>query len=74
MNSNTVLDFRNPTVIRKAGMSALVKELGTVGAVYFLRQCSEGRGDYTAEREKLLEGITLDDVVRNVRERDKQSL
>ena len=70
MNADAVLNFRNPTVVRKAGMSALKKELGTVGAVYFIRQFESGHGDYTAERGELLKDITLDDIIKNVRELD----
>lgn len=73
MSNKTTIDFRNPTAIRKAGMSALKKELGTVGATYFLRQFGVGQGNYTAEREKLLAGSTHDEIVKNVREIDKQN-
>ena len=30
-----------------------------------------GEGDYTAEREKLLAGITLEEIMKNVREIDE---
>jgi hypothetical protein len=50
----------------------LQKELGTVGATYFLRQFSTGKGDYTAERDTLLQGLTLDEIIKNVREIDEQ--
>ena len=63
---------RNQALVSKAGMSALKKELGTIGATYFIRQFAAGQGDYTAERERLLEGITFDEIVKNVREFDKQ--
>ena len=72
MNGNTAIDFRNPAQVRKVGMSALRKELGTVGATYFIRQFSTGQGDYTAEREKWLADITLDEIVKNVSEIDRQ--
>lgn len=66
------IDLRNPALVRKAGMSALKKELGTVGTMYFLRQFNTGQGDYTAEREDLLADITLNEIVKNAREYDKQ--
>jgi len=72
MASNVAINFRDQALVRKAGMSALKKELGTVGTAYFIRQFSTGQGDYTVEREKLLEGITFDEIVKNVRELDKQ--
>ncbi|MDR0764761.1 MAG: hypothetical protein LBE65_04120 [Synergistaceae bacterium] len=43
-----------------------------VGAAYFLRQFSAGQGDYTREREKLIEGIAFDNIVNNVRELDRE--
>jgi len=48
--------------LRKAGINALTKELGPLGMALFLRQYDNGYGDYTAERDKLLRDITLDDV------------
>lgn len=69
---NAADNFRNPAAIRKAGMSALQKELGPVGTVYFLRQFAAGQGDYTAERNDILAGITLDDIIKNAREIDAQ--
>ena len=74
MTYNTTIDFRNPALLRKAGMSALKKELGTVGTTYFLRQFNVGQGNYTVEREKLLANITLDDIVKNVMEIDNQNI
>lgn len=72
MSNNAVINFRDPALVRKVGMSALQKELGTVGTAYFLRQFNVAQGDYTAKREELLAGITLDDIVRNVREIDRE--
>ena len=72
MDNNTTVNFRNPAIVRRAGMSALKKELGAVGATYFIRQFNTGSGDYTAERDKLLEGITLDEIIQHVREIDAQ--
>ena len=71
--NDTLIDFRNPSLVRKAGISALKKELGAVGTAYFIRQFEVGRGDYTAERDELLAGITLDEIIENVQEIDKQS-
>jgi len=71
--STAVINFRNSALVRSVGMSALIKELGTVGTTYFIRQFCSGQGDYTAERGKLLAGITLDEIVKNVLEIDKQN-
>ena len=73
MNSNATAYFRSPALVRKAGMSALKKELGTVGTAYFIRQFSTGQGDYTAERDSLLQGITLNEIIEEVREIDENT-
>lgn len=72
MNSNMTIDYRNPSAVRKIGMAALNKELGPVGTVYFMRQFDRGEGDYTAERDKLLEDISYDDIIKGVRELDER--
>ena len=72
MSNNTAIDFRNPALVRKAGMSALTKELGTVGTAYFIRQFYVGQGNYTAHRDALLHGITLDEIIENVRKIEVQ--
>lgn len=72
MDANMAANYRNPAAIRKAGINALKKELGSVGAVYFLRQFEIGSGNYTVEREHLLAGITHEDIVKNIRRIDAE--
>ena len=48
--------------LRRRGMEALKKELGAVGMTRFLRQEEQGEGDYTKEREELLEHFTVDEI------------
>ena len=64
MYGNTALDYRNPSIIRKLGIDALIKELGAIGMAHFIRQFDKGEGDYTAEREQLLADVTMDDIER----------
>ena len=70
MNGN--IDVRNPALVRRAGLSALRKELGPVGTTYFIRQFNAGQGDYTAERDELLKDITMDEAIKNIRALDAQ--
>ena len=51
--------YRTPHEIAAAGFAALVEKLGPGGAVEFLHQFEKGRGDYTKERRKILEPVTL---------------
>lgn len=64
MNTNRM----SPLEIRKKGLEALAQALSPVGMVRFLQQFGSNKGDYTEEREKLLEGITMDDVWAQVQQ------
>jgi hypothetical protein len=52
--------------IRKAGIDALVKELGPVNAIRFLQQYETGKGDYTKERDKITTGMTMESFWKNM--------
>ena len=62
------IDYNNPVALRKAGLTALAKELGPLGMALFLRQYDSGYGDYTAERDELLKDIKLEDIERELEE------
>ena len=50
--------------IREAGIAALTKAMGPVGAIRFLRECHVGRGNYTARRRAILGNPPLEKVLR----------
>ena len=54
--------------IRVAGLRALSRDLGAVGLVRFLQQFEKGSGDYTTERHQWLDGHTIGDVIRQIKE------
>ena len=68
MNENVTIDFRDPIAVRDAGMNALKKELGIVGTSYFLRQFASKRGDYTLERELLLDNTSSEEIAKGIYE------
>ena len=41
-------------------LSLLQRELGLDGLARFLRVCQAGNGDYTRDRHRWLEGVTVD--------------
>ena len=51
-------------------LSILQRELGAEGFARFLRLYRAGRGDYTKERHQLLKGITIDEIVEQIRSRE----
>lgn len=55
---------RSPIEVQREGFDALLERLGPADAIRFLQQYDSGHGDYTAERHKWLDGLTVDEVVR----------
>jgi len=59
---------RTAAEVHAAGIDALVRALGVADAARFLQQHGPGYGDYTAERDALLEDLDLEEVLRLARE------
>lgn len=47
--------------IRRDGLKALKETLGVEGMIKFIQMYSDGKGDYTKEREELLKDVTIED-------------
>ncbi len=47
----------------------LIRELGVVDALRYLSQFRTGGGDYTAERQKLFEGESVEDIMAAIKAR-----
>lgn len=47
--------------IRREGLKALKEKLGIEGMIKFIQIYSDGKGNYTEEREELLKDITIED-------------
>jgi hypothetical protein len=72
MTNNAAINYHDPFAVRRLGMDALKEKLGTVGAVYFLRQFNSGSRDYTRDREKIFAGYTFDEIVKGSMEMDEK--
>ena len=48
---------------------ALIQELGVVDTIRFLNQFRAGSGNYTVEREQLFEGMSVKDIVAEIKAR-----
>jgi hypothetical protein len=59
--------------ITQTAIQVLVRELGPVDAVRFVNQFSIGHGDYTEERDALFADMTLDDIIKRVKESRQKS-
>jgi NADH:ubiquinone oxidoreductase subunit F (NADH-binding) len=58
--------------ITAEAMKILYREIGIVDTLRFINQYTAGYGDYTAQREELFAGMTLDSLVSEVKESRKR--
>lgn len=66
-------DYRSETTGRsiQQAIHLLYQELGVVDAVRFLKQFTQGYGNYTQERDTLFADKSLDDIVNEIEKRRK---
>lgn len=53
--------------INRQATHILFKEMGVVETIRFLNQFSTGRGDYTKDRSKWLDKITMDEAIAQMK-------
>jgi hypothetical protein len=58
--------------VTQEAIRVLVRELGVVNALRFLRQYRTGCGDYTAERDQLFGQMTVTEVAADIRQDREQ--
>jgi len=58
---------KTPNEIRKEGIKILSRELGPTEMVEFLQQYDMGEGNYTKERHKWLEQVSVKDIKEELR-------
>jgi hypothetical protein len=67
-----IRDARPLAQITAEAMKILYREIGIVDTLRFINQYTAGYGDYTAQREELFAGMTLDSVVSEIKESRKR--
>ena len=67
-----IRDARPLAQITAEAMKILYREMGIVDTVRFINQYTAGYGDYTAQREELFAGMTLDSRVSGIKESRKR--
>jgi len=58
--------------IAREGIHILCRELGVVDTARFINHFTAGYGNYAKEREQLFAGMTLDDIVSEIKRGRKQ--
>jgi hypothetical protein len=66
-----ITDVRPLIEVNQQAIHLLYKELGVVDAVRFLKQFTQGYGNYTQEREIIFANKSLDDIVSEIEKRRK---
>ena len=72
MSSEDLLDNMDDiNAIRILGMRALLEKLGPAGMIKFLNLLHSGSGDYTGERHLWLDKLTMEEVINEIKEMNK---
>jgi hypothetical protein len=53
--------------VTRRAIEVLTRELGPADTLRFINQFTMGLGDYTAEREQLFGGATLEQVLQDIK-------
>lgn len=64
-----ITDTRPLIEINQQAINLLYKELGVIDAVRFLKQFTQGYGNYTQEREDIFANKSLEDIVSEIEKR-----
>ncbi len=62
-----IRDARPLAQLTAEAMRILYREIGIVDTLRFINQYTAGCGDYTAQREELFVGMTLDNIVSEIK-------
>ena len=58
--------------ITHRALRLLTRELGAVDTARFLNQFGAGQGDYTAERDEIFKGVTLEELIEEARRHGRE--
>jgi len=53
--------------VTQEAIRVLIQELGPANTVRFVNQFTVGYGNYTEERQQLFAGMTLDDIISEIK-------
>lgn len=66
-----MLEMRPLAEVTQEALKVLYKEIGVANTVRFLNQFTTGYGNYTEERDQLFEGMTLEDMISEIKKERK---
>jgi len=53
--------------VTQRGTDALIREIGVVDTIRFLNQFRAGSGNYATDRDKLFQGLSVKDIVSEIK-------
>ncbi|NEX23103.1 hypothetical protein G3480_22860 [Thiorhodococcus mannitoliphagus] len=53
--------------VTQRGTNALIMAIGVVDTIRFLNQFRAGSGNYTIDRDKLFEGLSVKDIITEIK-------
>jgi hypothetical protein len=62
-----IIETKSLNDITQEAISILNKTIGISNTLRFLNQFTTGHGDYTEERKKVFEKMTMEDIVRQIK-------
>ncbi|MFQ5604920.1 MAG: hypothetical protein ACE5HS_16755 [bacterium] len=65
-------DIKPLNEITNEATRLLYRELGVVNTLRFLNQFTIGHGNYTEERDQLFTGLSLDDIISEIKQMRKK--
>ena len=57
--------------VTQRATNALIREIGIVDTIRFLNQFRAGAGNYTIERDQLFKGMSVKDIIREIKAQRK---
>ena len=53
-------------LINESATNILIKEMGVIDTIRFINQFTTGHGNYTEERRKMVDTMTLDEIISGI--------
>lgn len=63
-----IVELKPLAEVTSRAIEVLARELGTADAVRFINQFTTGHGNYTAERDALFDGVTLGQIISEIKQ------
>ena len=60
------------SLVNENATNILIKEIGVVDTIRFINQFTTGHGNYTEERRKMVDNMTLEEIIAGIEAMNKE--